>query len=307
MATFRSYRLQKLLSPAPTFLTQKRNVVQDENSCRTINVEEKVAVITGGASGIGFAIAKELLRAGLNALTIIDNDKKKSQENIALLSDEFGEEKILLVEADVADTEQMDAALRNTVLHFHTIDLLVNNAGILDDTRWEQELGINLRGCVIGTLLGMQYMAKSSAGEGGIIVNIGSIMSIIPSCGFPIYTMTQFGIAGLTKALGSSNLYNRTNVKIFGYCPGLTKTNMLKDVSTKAINMNFANEFQEEIENCKVQDPETVAKGLLKIIEDAKPGSLWIAENDAEPYEVNLNHNFSMNDKSSNEKINSEL
>ncbi|XP_074030171.1 15-hydroxyprostaglandin dehydrogenase [NAD(+)] [Leptinotarsa decemlineata] len=288
MAAFRNQQFYKLLRPMVTIRRTNALQAKNKNSPTKVNIEDKVAVITGGASGIGFEIAKEFLKAGMSALTIIDNDKKKSEESLKILSDEFGEEKILLVEADVADTDQMDAALRNAVLHYQTIDIIVNNAGILDDTKWEQELRTNLRGCVIGTLLGMQYMAKSSSGEGGTIVNIGSIMSIIPSCGFPIYTMTQFGIAGFSKALGSSNLYERTNVKIFGYCPGITQTNMLKDVSNKTINTNFASEFQEEIENYKIQNPQSAAKGLLEILEEAKPGSIWIAENDEPPYEMSF-------------------
>lgn len=94
-----------------------------------IDLEDKVAVITGGASGIGFAIAREFLLEGMQCLTIVDNDKIEGAKSLKKLAEEFGEEKVLFFEADVANTEAMDNALRRSVLHFETIDIIVNNAG----------------------------------------------------------------------------------------------------------------------------------------------------------------------------------
>lgn len=197
MALLRTNRIPKICSSVfyRTFTFQTAGG-QEHQRKKKQNLEHKVAAVTGGASGIGYSISKALLREELSALAIIDVDKKKLDENAKKLSKDFGEDKILAIEADVSNIEQMDAAFRNTVLYYHVIDIIVNNAGIMDDTKWESQIKTNLNGCVIGTLLGMQYMAKSSQGSGGIIVNIGSIMCLIPSCGFPIYTMTQFGIAG---------------------------------------------------------------------------------------------------------------
>lgn len=169
---------------------------QEPQLKKQTDLENKVAAVTGGASGIGFAIAKELLNKGISAVAIIDSDKTKMNDATKRLIQDHGEDRVLCLEADVTNLEQLDAAFRNTTLYYHVIDIIINNAGIMDDTQWETELKTNLNGCIAGTLLGMQYMAKSSQGAGGTIVNIGSIMSVIPSCGFPIYTMTQFGIAG---------------------------------------------------------------------------------------------------------------
>lgn len=177
-------------------LTYSVHSIAHNEAPSSLKFEDKVGVITGGGSGIGYEIAREFLKGGMSFVTIIDINKEKSLENINKLTREFGEDNVLYVEGDVGDPEQMDYAFRNTVLHYHTIDIIVNNAGVMDDVQWENQIRTNLHGCVIGTLLGMQYMSKSSSGRGGTIVNIGSIMSMIPSCGFPIYTLTQFGIAG---------------------------------------------------------------------------------------------------------------
>lgn len=178
------------------------------------NLENKVAVVTGGASGIGASITKALLKDGLSAVAIIDQDKEKLDEFAKKLTKDYGEDRVLPIEANVTNIEQMDAAFRNTVLYYHVLDFIINNAGIMDDTKWETQLKTNMNGCVIGTMLGMQYMAKTSQGSGGIIVNIGSIMSVIPSCGFPVYTMTQFGIAGKI-AIGYITTTRLLFIKVF--------------------------------------------------------------------------------------------
>ncbi|CAG9858703.1 unnamed protein product [Phyllotreta striolata] len=250
------------------------------------NFEDKVAVVTGGASGIGFAITRELLRSGVTAVNIIDIDQEKLVESEKVLKDEFGNDRVITYKADVADTEQMDTIFRNTSQELEKIDIIVNNAGILDDTNWEAQLDTNIRGSVIGTLLGMQYLSKSSSGHGGVIVNLGSCMSIVPASGFPIHTLTQFGIAGFTRALGTMRLYQRTGVKVFGYCPSFTNTNALKNLEEKTINANFAEDIEEQMKTTSLQDPENVAKGLVEILEVAKPGSIWIVENNESPFEL---------------------
>lgn len=166
--------------------------------------------------------------------------------------------------------------------------IVVNNAGVMDDTRWDRQIKTNLCGSIIGTLLGMQYMSSSASGHGGTIVNIGSIMSMIPSSGYPLHTMTQFGIIGFTKALGGGNHVERTNVKIFAFCPGLTNTELLTNAPPKAINENFTKEYLEEIEGCEPQQAESVAKGLHEVIETAVAGSIWVVEKNNKPYLVNF-------------------
>lgn len=95
-------------------------------------------------------------------------------------------------------------------------------------------------------------------------------------------------IPGLSQALGSSNLYRRTGVKIFTYCPGLTNTNMIKDIAPRCINLNFAAEFVEESAQCTTQEPKHVAQSLARILDEARPGSFWITENNEEPYEAEI-------------------
>ncbi|XP_019766718.2 15-hydroxyprostaglandin dehydrogenase [NAD(+)] [Dendroctonus ponderosae] len=256
------------------------------------NLAEKSAIINGGASGIGFEIAREFLKRGVPHLSIIDIDEERGEKAAAALTKEFGREKVLFFEADVADAVGLDDVYRKS-MQFHDIpEIIVNSAGIMNDTLWDKQIYTNMTGSVVGTLLGLQYMSKSSKGYGGIIVNIGSILGIIPSSGYPLHTMTQFGICGFSKAIGCEkmcilgNHIHRTGVKVFALCPGLTDTKLLLEAPAKAINDRFAQEHADEIEGSTAQKTTSVAKGLADILDKAKAGSVWVVENDGGPYEV---------------------
>lgn len=139
---------------------------------------------------------------------------------------------------------------------------------------------------VVGTLLGMQYMSKTSLGQGGTIVNMSSIMGLIPSSGYPIHTLTQFGIVGFSRAIGNISHFERTGVKVMSLCPGLTNTKLLKQAPYHAINDKFRKEFKEESMGCVLQKPESVALAVLDILCNGMPGSVWVVENNSKPYEI---------------------
>ncbi|CAG9768848.1 unnamed protein product [Ceutorhynchus assimilis] len=271
--------------------SEQDSASEEENEAY-FDFEEKTAIVNGGASGIGFEIAKEFLQRGVPHLSIIDIDEQEGEKALAELAHEFGEDKVLFFEADVADAVQLDDVYRKSIQYHDVPDLIVNSAGIMNDTTWEKQIQTNMTGCVVGTLLGLQYMSKTSKGYGGIIVNVGSILGIIPSSGFPLHTMTQFGICGFSKALGCEsehilgNHISRTGVKVFAMCPGLTETRLLNAAPANAINNNFAKEFVDEVYGSSPQKAKSVAKGLSDIIDEAKPGSVWVVENDSIPYEV---------------------
>ncbi|KAL1490815.1 hypothetical protein ABEB36_013446 [Hypothenemus hampei] len=217
------------------------------------NFKDKAAIVNGGASGIGLEIAREFLKRGLPHLSIIDIDEEQGEQAVKELRNEFGDEKVLFFEADVANALALDSVYRKS-MQFHDIpEIIINSAGIMNDAKWDKQIWTNVTGCVVGTLLGLQYMSKSSNGYGGIIVNIGSILGIIPSSGYPLHTMTQFGICGFSKAIGCGNHIDRTGVKVFAMCPGLTNTRLLTEAPANAINDRFAQEYVDEIDGSSPQ------------------------------------------------------
>ncbi|KAL3285228.1 hypothetical protein HHI36_019340 [Cryptolaemus montrouzieri] len=249
-------------------------------------LQGKVALLTGGASGIGYSIAKSFLKHGLSALTVADIHRSNGTEAIKDLTLQFGEEKVMFVECDVTNTNQLNSAFQETLRHYTRLDIVINNAGMMNDAFWEKEIHTNIGGCLIGSLLGLEYMSTTSKGDGGVIINVASIIGLMPCNGFPIHTMTQYGIVGLSRALGGH--YKRTGVKVFGFCPGLTQSQLIETAHKNTLNRHFAKIFCREVEGCYLQHPDSVGNGLVKIIQTAKPGSIWFVENNGEPHEIHF-------------------
>lgn len=138
---------------------------QAEEAEEHFTLEEKSAIINGGASGIGFEIAREFLKRGINHqsptlqsikpnydflgvpnLSIIDIDETKGEKALKLLTNEFGNEKVLFFEADAADALALDDVYRKCI-QFHDVpEIVVNSAGIMNDTQWNKQICTNMSG-----------------------------------------------------------------------------------------------------------------------------------------------------------------
>lgn len=129
-------------------------------------------------------------------------------------------------------------------------------------------------------------MSKSCIGRGGTVINVASVMGLVPVSGCPVHTMTQFGIIGFTRSLGYGNHFDRTGVRVMALCPGFTNTQLLSEAIGNCINDKFACELEKEIEDSCVQEPEFVAKALIKMLKEGSNGSIWVSENCLEAYEV---------------------
>ncbi len=163
-------------------------------------LDKKVALITGGARGIGRAIAKGFAREGA-AIVLADIDTnnlaRTEAEVIGLGSD------VLAVVTDVADEQQVKSLFEKTLGRFKRLDILVNNAGIFDSSpvdelsagTWDRVIGVNLRGPFLCTREAFKIMKPSG---GGRIINIGSISAQRVRPGNAAYSATKFGLVGLT-------------------------------------------------------------------------------------------------------------
>ncbi|XP_074025938.1 15-hydroxyprostaglandin dehydrogenase [NAD(+)]-like isoform X2 [Leptinotarsa decemlineata] len=192
-------------------------------------IEGKVALITGGASGLGLSHARELLRNGLKGVTLADIDVKNGEQAQKEISAEFGNNKVIFVETDVSHKDQFEDAFEKTVEYFGNLDILINNAGIFNDSIWEREVSINLNGTIHGTFLGMEkYLKNYKQGEEAVIVNTSSIAGLRGNNAFPVYAGTKFAIMGTTSSWGNSYHYERTRVRVVSICPGVTATSILE-------------------------------------------------------------------------------
>jgi NAD(P)-dependent dehydrogenase (short-subunit alcohol dehydrogenase family) len=165
-------------------------------------LDGKIAIITGGGTGIGKGIGRAFAREGANLVIAA-----RRQEHLISAAEEFRElgAQVETITTDVTDEDQVRALFEATMSRFGKLDLLVNNSGAFDggpiedislDT-WQKVIGVNLTGVFLCTREAMGIMKKQN---GGRIINIGSISAQVPRMDSSPYTTSKHGLVGLTKS-----------------------------------------------------------------------------------------------------------
>ena len=189
--------------------------------------EKKVALITGATRGIGREIALTLAEEGYN----IALNYRKANEELEKLRKEIEEKgvKCLAVCGDVSNFEEVEKFVKEIILEFGRIDVLVNNAGITKDMLlmrmkkedFESVVDVNLVGTFNVTKNVISYMMKARSGR---IVNISSVVGISGNAGQTNYSASKAGIIGFTKSL-AKEVASR-NINVNAVAPGFIETNM---------------------------------------------------------------------------------
>ena len=187
----------------------------------------KTAFITGGASGIGYAIAENMINAGANVM-LADIDEAKLLEAKATLPGRQGQVETVI--CDVAKAASVQAAADKTIERFGKVHYLMNNAGValsgptgevpLEDWRWIVD--INLMGVVYGIEIFTPLIKQH--GEGGHIINTASMAGHVAMPLLTPYNATKFAVVGISESLRGELAPAGINVSVL--CPGWVKTNI---------------------------------------------------------------------------------
>jgi len=192
-----------------------------------MKLDRKVAIVTGAASGIGYAIAKRYVEAG--GRVVIADIKMDLADRAA--RDLGGSEKVIAIEMDVTSEEAVNAGVAKTVSTFGTVDILVSNAGVqivhplheFPYSEWKRMLAIHLDGAFLTTKACLPHMYKQKSGS---IILMGSVHSKEASPLKAPYVTAKHGLMGLARVLAKEGAPHgvRTNV----ICPGFVKTPLVE-------------------------------------------------------------------------------
>lgn len=188
-----------------------------------LGLENKIAIVTGGAAGIGKGIVECLAREG-TTVVIADKDVQKAQE----VASQIGKGAIG-IKTDVANRKDVEDVVKKTLDEFSRIDILVNNAGIsqlkkfvdMEEAEWDRMFNINVKAVYLMTRAVLPHMIKRKYGK---IVNISSFVAKEAIADFSHYCATKFAIAGLTQSLAKE--YAQDGINVNAVCPGVVRTSL---------------------------------------------------------------------------------
>ncbi|XP_029175315.1 uncharacterized protein LOC114943771 [Nylanderia fulva] len=252
-----------------------------------MEIKGRVALVTGAASGIGKAYAMELLSQGAK-VAVCDINTEEGEKLVETLAAKYGKDRVIFSQCDVTDYPQFEESFQTTIAEFGHIDIVINNAGIMNDRFWELEVDINLNGVIRGTLLAQRFMGTDRGGQGGVVINTGSNVSINPYVSVPIYSATKAAIVSFTRAFGDQYHVDLTGVKVMALCPSATDTKLVRDVNRKLLLARYEDAWQRDTASSNPQRAEHVAKALVQVLNTGKSGSVWMVEKDQPPHEISF-------------------
>jgi len=239
------------------------------------------ALVTGASSGIGAATARRLAGDGASVALVA-----RRRDRLEALATEIGEAggTALVLEADITDRTQAEAAVRLAVERFGRLDILVNNAGLMllgpvvgaHAEEWDRMIAINLQGLLYTTRAALPHLLE--AAEDGPrrvadIVNISSIAGRVAWNGYGVYNLTKFGVNGFTESLRQEVTQRHVRVGVLE--PGGVATE-LGSHNEPEIRKEMIDPFYEQTE---VLVPDDIADGVAYMVTRPRHtaiGELWI-------------------------------
>lgn len=226
-------------------------------------LENKIALVTGAARGIGQAIAVKLAGEGAD-IALCDLNADWLQETADLVK--AANRNVSCYAVDVSNGEAVQSTVKSVLDDFGHVDVLVNNAGITKDgllprmseEDWDAVLAVNLKGTYLFTKACARSMMKQRSGS---IVNIASIIGLIGNAGQCNYAASKAGVIALTKSV-AKEMASR-NVRANAVAPGFIRTAM-----TDKLSEDVQNRMMEAIPLSRFGDPEDVANVVLFLAGD---------------------------------------
>ncbi len=223
-------------------------------------LQNKTALVTGAASGIGRATAEAFLREGATVV-LADVDAEAGRSAADALGERAHFERL-----DVTDADAVEAAVSGVVARHGRLDVLVNNAGIVRDARlvkmtldeWQAVLDVNLKGVFLCGQAAARVMSEQGS---GVILNASSVVGLYGNFGQSNYVATKAGVIGMTKTWARE--LGRKGVRVNAVAPGFIGTEMVEAIPDKVIAM-----MEEKAPLGRIGRPEDIAEAYVFLASD---------------------------------------
>ena len=227
-------------------------------------LEGKVAVITGGANGLGKATALLFSEHGAK-IVIIDINQEAGNKVVSEIIENGGIASF--IKTDISKSAEVIKMMDSVIATYGGVDILINNAGILADAQlvkmteetWDRVININLKGIFLCGQVAAKAMIEKD--NGGVILNTSSVVGIYGNFGQSNYVASKAGVIGMTKTWARE--LGKYNIRVNAVAPGFMKTEIIKDMPEKIINY-----MKEKVYLKRMGEPEDIANAFLYLASD---------------------------------------
>ena len=225
-----------------------------------MRLKDKVAVITGGSRGIGFATVERFLQEGATVI-LTASSQSSADQAVAKLKEKYPQASVAGISPELTSLSAVQAAFRDVVDRYGRLDILVNNAGVSESTplldyteeTYDRVMDLNVKGVFNAARAAAEHMTRQ--GE-GVILNTSSMVSLTGQPSGFAYPASKFAVNGLTVSLARE--LGPKGIRVNAVAPGITETDMMKAVPKEVIEPMIA-----RIPLRRLGQPEDIANAFL--------------------------------------------
>ena len=230
-----------------------------------MRLHNKLAIITGGSRGIGFAVARRFLREGARVVITASTDAN-AEKAAARLREEFPDAVVAGISPELTSLETVREAFRRVREEYGALDILVNNAGVSESTPllnyteeiYDKVMDLNVKGVFTTSQAAAEIMAEQGS---GVILNTSSMVSLYGQPAGFAYPASKFAVNGLTLSLARE--LGPKGIRVNAVAPGITETDMMKAVPKSVIEPMIA-----RIPLGRMGQPEDIANAFAFLASD---------------------------------------